>query len=84
MKTLETCPDCGEEECGAECARFNPPTTWAEDEQARKYAQHRETFAAKRKRDYDLVRAKYQFGKDQPPPPPDPEPDKPTKMPVAI
>ena len=52
-------------------------------ERDRRHARDRAEFAAKRKRDYDLLRAKHQFG-DGPPPPPDPEPDKPTKMPVAL
>ncbi len=56
---------------------------FSELERIRMYARDRAAFAAKQKRDWDLVRAKYQFG-DGPPPPPDPEPDKPTKMPVAV
>jgi len=51
-------------------------------ERDRLHASDRAAFAAKRKRDYDLIRAKHQFG-DGPPPPPAPEPDKPTRMPVS-
>ncbi len=55
---------------------------WARDERGRVFARDRAAFEAKRKRDYDLIRAKHQFG-DGPPPPPAPEPNKPTKMPVS-
>ncbi len=52
-------------------------------ERDRLHARDRAAFEAKRKKDYDAIRAKHQFG-DGPPPPPAPEPDKPTKMPVAV